>query len=568
MEDLIKRNLKHTLDEMFEHNMNGFSEPKLEKQKVFISISDGKKRASTYIGIGNTMNTAFSAAKAKVVKKVSNEDLVPRWVYMAFVSEETTMSMQELYEDIRNTKKNYYRKGLAFDSLYQFAFLEQEINGAGLIKYDESSPTPVLHDHNITFLLRQKKLINRQLVFSQEKLESVISFQTKSCFYDLDQGECHDLYDDGLEKGIRITEQLNLNQLVSLVEKSGQYLKDTVLEDGKLVYGYFPVFDREIPTYNIVRHCLSVMAFLDIYNLTGDESYKDAIQKSYRYFIDNYLFHIDDETAVIVAKENENEIRLGALGLAIIAILMYSEAFGTTEDLDKAIKLGNMIVYLQDEDGQFTHVLNYPDLSVKDKFRIVYYSGEACYGLMKLYSVTKDERYLAAVKKAFSFFIAQGYEKYYDHWLSYAVNELTRYAPEDEYFEFGLKNVTNRIEFIIHRLTTWPTFLELFNAAYSMIDRIKELDKDYLLTKYPIDRFYDAVSVRLFRQLNGVLFPEMAMFFKNPERILYGAFIRHHSFRVRDDDVAHHLIGYCHFIKNVLPHYPDNTINRVWVKNP
>ena len=563
--DNLKRDFKSTLDKMFENNLADFSAPQKDKQKVLIALTNGKKRASTFVGVGNTIRTAFEAAKAKAVKSVLGENAAPRWVYMAFVSDEESMPLKDFYEDIGRTKKHYYRKGWALDNLYQFAFLEQEVNGAGLIKYNEKNKI-TLHDHNMTALLRYKKLIGGQMVFSQKMIEEVITFRTKSCFFDVAEGAYYDLYDEGLEKGIRIFEQLDADSLTALVKLSGQYLKDTVLDDGRLVYGYFPVFDREIPTYNAIRHCLSVMAFMDIYNLTGDESYKEVIKKSYRYILDTCVIAVDEETAVVVDKDNDNEIRLGALGLTIIMILMYADIFGTNEDLDRAVQIGNAICRLQDERGQFTHVLSYPDLSVKDQFRIVYYSGEACYGLMSLYVRTKDEKYLGIVKKAFDFFIAEKYEKYFDHWLSYAVNELTRYAPEDRYFEFGLKNATNQIDFITQRLTTWPTFLELINAAFTMIERIKELGRDDLLSNYPIDKFYDAVSVRLFRQLNGVLFPEMAMFYQNPERMLYGVFIRHHYFRVRDDDVAHHLIGYCHFIKNVLPYYPDGKICRIRVE--
>ena len=170
---------------------------------------------------------------------------------------------------------------------------------------------------------------------------------------------------------------------------------------------------------------------------------------------------------------------------------------------------------------------------------------------MKLYQKTKEAKYLEVVKKAFDFFIENKYENYSDHWLSYSANELTGSYPEDKYFEFGLKNTFNNIDFALTRETSFATLLELLNAAQEMIERIKFLGKDYLLEPYDIDKFYKALDERIKYQAYGVMLPELAMFFSDPYKFQYGAFIRHHTFRLRNDDTAHHLIGYCHYIENI-----------------
>ena len=561
--NLETKNLKAILTKLFEFNKTGFESQLTSKQKVILGVSSGKERARTFSGAGNTIDSAYYAARSKLLKHVKEAELSVKWIYAAFIVSETNMQIEEFYSELREEKVNYYRHGIALDENYQFAFLEQELNGAGLIDY-KSDNGPVLHNHNITQFLRYQKKIDAKIKFEHEKIKKVIRFNTKSSFYDGETDECFNLYDKGWVKGIRVIEKLNEEQLRELTRLNGEYLKSTVKDDGRFIYGVFPVFDREIEAYNLVRHILSVIALINLYQLTDDESYVPAIDSTYNWVMEN-LKETRSGALVLVDFDNENEIRLGALGLALVMICVYADVFKGHEDLDKAVLIGKAIMDMQNEDGSFAHVLNWPDMEIKDAFRIVYYSGEACYGLMKLYALTKDEGILNAVKKAFDFFIDNNYEEYYDHWLSYATNELTKYEDDDRLLTFGMRNATIKIDFIIDRLTSWPTFMELLNAACGTIDNIKKAGKEDVLKEFPMDDFWNAVSVRLFRQLNGIYFPELAMFYRNPEKIKYGVFIRHHSFRIRDDDIAHHIIGYYNFIENVLPTYPGKTINRIWI---
>ncbi|REB90634.1 hypothetical protein DV965_14955, partial [Staphylococcus pseudintermedius] len=59
------------------------------------------------------------------------------------------------------------------------------------------------------------------------------------------------------------------------------------------------------------------------------------------------------------------------------------------------------------------------------------------------------------------------------------------------YIEFGLKNVSGYLDYIYHRETTFPTFLEMLTAAYQLIGNEKamgfentvreNIDEDFLV---------------------------------------------------------------------------------------
>ena len=59
------------------------------------------------------------------------------------------------------------------------------------------------------------------------------------------------------------------------------------------------------------------------------------------------------------------------------------------------------------------------------------------------------------------------------------------------------------------------------------------------------------------KQLNGCFYPEYAMYFNHPNEIVYAFFKRTASFKIRIDDVQHHINAYYTLLKNYAKIYSE-----------
>lgn len=518
---------------------------------AFISVCDTAVRASVLRGTGDSPEAAWDNACEAARKFVRNNECDPVWVKADITAEFEQVSFSRLLELISKSRNEFFRRGVSFDERLKTALIEAEINGNRVITYKQ---------HTLELTRVNKYLSACGLKTLTEFPENVILFDCESRFCD-ENSEVFTLYgssqaEDRNNYGRRVISGMDDRLALEVISASSEYLSNQVGMDGRFDYGYYPIFHKVIPGYNILRHASSIWSLICAYRLTGDKFTLGQIIKAIGFMVANtYKKYPDKEgeiNTVYLADKTKGEVKLGGNAVAVIVLTEYMSATGSDKYERLCCELGNGILELFDKrDGSFFHVLNFPSLSPKDKYRTVYYDGEAAFALCRLYGLTGEKKWLDAASAAADRFIREGYEKHRDHWIGYAMNELTKYLPEDKYLSFGLKNANVNLDRIYKQDTTYHTYLELLCVTFELYQRIIDegLSCSYL-ERFRAERFFDTVYHRAEYMLNGYGYPEYVMYLKYPAALLGAFFIRHDGYRIRIDDIQHFCGAYYSFYRN------------------
>ncbi len=521
---------------------------------LFFSYTDSHTRARVETFRGQTLADAWRRGTARLRKVAARNPDAIRWLRIDIVDEMRQNDWGTLKRQLTQVKRNYCRQGISLDPNCRHAFLETEINANAMFYGGPKYSHCVVNEKNFARYARRRHGL-ASVDLGDET--SVWMFLSRGFFVKKDRPDAvHEIVGAGRSAGRRIVEPLDEDVLSALIESSSTFLAGQVGEDGRFIYGWHPCFDREIQAYNALRHASTTYAMIEAWEVTKDEALWASIERALSWLCREVIrtIALPDGTEAAFLVDVGNEIKLGANAVAILAFTRHAVVTGCRDHLPLLEKLALGVQYMQRSgDGSFVHVLKYPDLTLKEAFRTIYYEGEAAFGLMRLYSLTRDGRWLETVVKAFEHFIAKEHWKHNDHWLSYCVNELTRYRPEERYFRFGIQNVRDYLDFVLNRITTFPTLLELMMAAQAMLERIGDMpDMRHLLDEVDLPKFHRALHYRARYLLNGYFWPELAMYYANPQRIVGSFFIRHHAFRVRIDDVEHYLSGLIAYRNSLL----------------
>lgn len=223
-------------------------------------------------------------------------------------------------------------------------------------------------------------------------------------------------------------------RLVQAARAGGDYLLRLQKRDGGFNYYYDAAEDRVEPrTYNIVRHAGAAISLFDLYGATRDLRYLESAKRAVRFLGSRFRRARGTQGSYVL--DYDGKAKLGANGLALVALTRQIELDPRSRNRGSAEGLAKLILALQRKDGSFE--MRYrlqPNEQVPSES--LYYPGEAMLGLIRLYGLNRDARLLDAARRGADYLIERQQKMNAfpaDAWFMQALEALYNIGHEKRY---------------------------------------------------------------------------------------------------------------------------------------
>ena len=249
-----------------------------------------------------------------------------------------------------------------------------------------------------------------------------------------------------LVQGVVPVGHVDPERMLASARAGGEMLMRIQRDDGAFVYTLDPWLATQSKTaYNIVRHAGTAAALFELAASTGDERFLKSAVRAMEHLAGWYRPGSQEGLTYVLDKDGKG--KLGAFGLALLALSRKLEIASEPIDRERALRIGRQIVAMQQPDGSFLSYLpirgDEPTGSVS-----LYYPGEAMLGLARVAALGIDEGFLAAAHRGADFLIAsrQGRTKLPpDAWLIQALEVLHTTDPKPSYVEHAMAISTSML---------------------------------------------------------------------------------------------------------------------------
>ncbi|MBN1606121.1 MAG: hypothetical protein JW940_05785 [Polyangiaceae bacterium] len=225
-------------------------------------------------------------------------------------------------------------------------------------------------------------------------------------------------------------------ELKSALVQAGRYMARMVQSDGTYCYEYSPTTDECLPGYNLLRHAGTTYSLYQVARATGESQLFESAERATRW-LRRQVRQVDGDPSRAFLLEGD-KAKLGAAGLALIALAEREKALSDGRDRNLMKRLVQFIISQQRPDGSFDSYFGWnPKVDVPTRISI-YYPGEAILALVRHHGLERDPRALGSARRGADYLVNRrwrwaGVELYVppDAWLAQALSELDAIAPED-----------------------------------------------------------------------------------------------------------------------------------------
>jgi hypothetical protein len=240
--------------------------------------------------------------------------------------------------------------------------------------------------------------------------------------------------------------QATPENLLAAVKQGADYLARILNDQGRYVYLYHPVGDRDDPSYGWLRHAGTTYALLEAYEEFGTPLYLAKAESALAYLKSHLQNDPQSQGKYILDTNDEEQQKVGGAGLALLAFAKHAAVTGKRDELETMRALARSIMATQYEDGHFRANADLESSSSRTlKREPVYYVGEGVLALLRLYAIDPVPAYLDAARRGADWvvhvrdaYVSEDNQEH-DHWISYALNDLYRVVHDGAYIDHSAK---------------------------------------------------------------------------------------------------------------------------------
>lgn len=472
---------------------------------VFISVSDGNERARVFSASGESLAAAWRGAVESAGAYVGENSVDSKLIKADVVVNSRLVSAAQLSELLNASDRGDFRFGVAFDSEYGTALLEQEMNGNGIYDYDADD-------------IDLGKLNSYLISGGRETLMSIPEelrlFTCRSWFEDEDGGII-ELSSEGSSYGHRDVGGLSAEDAASYAAKGIKWFKENIREDGSFLRGLDLRSGAQLEGYNMTEHATVIWALITEYESSPDEELKAVINSAVERLFSN-VYWTDKDSARVGVQTDDCE--LGSNGIAIALLTEYMKVFGSNDYYTNlCTALGRGLMQMQEPGtGVFYEEAGNDTNEKREAF--AHYVGAAAFAYGRLYGLTGSPEWLAAARLTADHMVNSGYNAYADCWVTLAIDELTSHLADERFYTFALKTAQENLYSLTAEEKASPDKLRMLMSVLKLMTRAEEGREEiaYLVTDFDKEAFAEVVRLRAARVLDGYIWPETAMYFADP----------------------------------------------------